>query len=468
MVSKNSLTLTLLAAALFHEAKAYERRALAERLQSTFLRSIDFDSDEELPRLELSGAADNATLQKILEHPASELTDLDASDASVSGHLIVAYRLLTARLIDDLKADPFKRLGAWAEFLTNKLYLANFVHPNPASAYRVFEVINTRGKQLTTADLLKSYILSQTPASQREQRYEEWQRIAGSFGDENANVFVQFIRYAVTTQRGHVLPRDLYDVLAARGSGAKRGMTPAELVDLLEDSLPLYLQIMDPTREGPASEEQLAIFSVLNRINVVSIRPILLALTNTPNPTAGMAQLLRLVVRRVVVGNLGTGNVERRFGQAAQRIALEKAWERPFEALADLNHDVEEFKYQVHRRSLNRNVLTLIRQSVIHKTITPEQVGFLYYIKPRSTDWTAADEDRAAYWAYTIGNTLLATEDRRPMGSSTWSGFKTALLPSAVDGEWVDEIKGRRSWNINAIIEIGAKMAEAASEVWYE
>jgi hypothetical protein len=54
------------------------------------------------------------------------------------------------------------------------------------------------------------------------------------------------------------------------------------------------------------------------------------------------------------------------------------------------------------------------------------------------------------------------------MGSSTWSGFKAALLPSAVDGEWVDEIKGRKSWDINAIIEIGAKMAEAAAEVWYE
>src|SRR5829696_3004700 len=39
------LTLTVLASALYHEARRYERRALAERIQSTFMRSIDFETD---------------------------------------------------------------------------------------------------------------------------------------------------------------------------------------------------------------------------------------------------------------------------------------------------------------------------------------------------------------------------------------------------------------------------------------
>ena len=43
------LTLTLLVAALYHETRRYERKALADRLQSTFLRSIDFESDDEVP-----------------------------------------------------------------------------------------------------------------------------------------------------------------------------------------------------------------------------------------------------------------------------------------------------------------------------------------------------------------------------------------------------------------------------------
>ena len=461
------LTLTLLAAAIFHEARAYERKALAERIQSTFLRSIDFESDVELPRLQLSGDADNLTLQQILDHPARELSELNGDDESVSALLISAYRIVSERLIADLAADPFKRLGMWADFLTNKLYLANFVHPNPASAYRVFEVVNTRGKELTTADLLKSYVLSQTATEQREERYKEWQHIAHYFSSENAAVFVQFIRHAVTTQRGHVPPRDLYDVLANRGSGAKRGITPSELIELMRHAQPLYMQMMDPTTEGPATEEMLAVFSVLNRINVISVRPILLAMMETENPTDGMRELLRLVMRRIVVGNLGTGNVERRFGQDAQKIASERLWEPALAALSDLNPDVEEFKTQVHRRSFNRNFLAVIRQSVIQGTITPEPEGYPYLIKPRDAAWSPVDEDRAAYWSSTIGNSFLATEARRPMGTSSWAGFKSALLPDAVPGEWSAEIASYSEWNIDAITKVGQRMAEAAAAVWY-
>jgi hypothetical protein len=462
------LTLTLLAAALYHEAKAFDRKALAERIQSTFLRSIDFESDDEIPRLQLSGTRDNETLHQILEHPARDLAHLQAGDDTVSALLLNAYRIISERLVADLASDPFKRLGLWADFLTNKLYLASFVHPNPASAYRVFEVINTRGKELTTADLLKSYVLSQTPNTQRQERYNEWQSIARHFSGENASIFVQFIRHVVTTERGHVPPRDLYDVLAAKGSGAKRGMTPTELIHVLQRHQPLYMQMMDPTADGPAHEDMLGVFSVLNELNVISVRPILLAISETDRAGTGMREMLRLVVRRVVVGNLGTGNVERRFGQTAQRIESERAWEPALAALSDLNPGIEEFKSQVHRRSFNRNVLAVVRQSVIQQTITPEPEGYPYLIKPRDSHWSDEDEDRAGYWASTIGNAFLATEARRPMGSSSWAGFRAALLPYGVDREWKERIASYDTWNIEAISTIGEEMAEAAARVWYE
>lgn len=460
------LTLTLLASAVFHQAVEYDRRALAERIQSTFLRSIDFDSDEELPRMRLSGAADDATLQRILESPASDLSHLDRADESVSSMLLSAYTLLTGCLVDDLGSDAFKRLGLWADFLTNKLYMAVFVHPDPASAYKVFEVVNTRGRELTTADLLKSYVLSQTPERDRERRYAEWQALATAFPVDNPNTFVQFIRHAVTTARGHVLPKDLYDVLAGRTSASRGGMSPDELIDLLQASLPAYSQMMDPTAEGPASEEQLAVFSVLNRLNVIAVRPILLAMLNAADTTTGMASLLKLVVRRVVVGNLGTGNVERRLGQAAQRIAQDRHWEKSLEQLDDLNPEREEFQSQLHHRSMNRNVLSVIRQSVVQETITPEPIGYLYLIRPRSA-WPETSTDRAAYWVSTIGNTFLSNETRRPTGTATWEGFKERLLPDAVNGELVALLESYETWDVDTIKAVGNEIANRAADVWY-
>lgn len=464
------LTLTLLATALYHEAIRYERRALADRLQSTFLRSIDFDTDIELARVALSSGADDETLQMILDHPANDLARTQQSDRAVSAHLLDAYTLLSNLLVKDLAVGPFKRLGTWADFITNKLYFAVFVHPNPASAYRVFEVINTRGKELTTADLLKSYVLSETGPGQRQARYKQWQEIAQVFSGENSGTFVQFIRHVVTTVRGHVLPRDLYDVLTGRGlSAASRSpMSPDELLSLLERHLPLYAQTDDPTLEGPADSDQLAVFAVLNALNVVSVRPILLAMAGTANATEGMRRLLRLVVQRIVVGSLGTGNVERRFGLVAKSIVSDGAWERAFESLSDLEPGAQEFRERVSNRSMNRNVLGVIRSSILQETATPNLEGNVYLIKPRSSEWSAEDDDRAAYWVSTIGNSFLANESRRPMGSSTWTGFKSGLLPRAIAGEWVDRIGSFASWGVNEIAEVGEEMADQAVSVWYE
>lgn len=464
------LTLTLLAAALHHEARKYERLALADRLQSTFLRSIDFETDLEVPRVSLSSEADDETLRQILAHPASELTSGSPDEFTVSAHLLQAYSLISDLLTKDLALDPFKRLGTWAEFITNRLYFALFVHPNPASAYRVFEVINTRGKELTTADLLKSYVLSQTTESRREARYRQWQEIAQVFSGDNSSSFVQYIRHVVTLVRGHVLPRDLYDVLTGRGiSAASKSstMSPDELLALLEEHLPLYAQTDDPTLEGPADAEQLAVFSVLNALNVVSVRPIIIAIARTPRATLGMRLLLELVVQRIVVGNLGTGSVERRFGQVAQRIFNEGTWEDALASLFDLKPDRAEFRERVWNRSLNRNVLRVIRSSVLQRTTTPNLDGYVYLIKPRNSEWPGTDEDRVAYWVSTIGNSFLANESRRPMGSSTWQGFKSDLLPKAIEGEWVQQITVFDSWGVDEISEVGDQMADEAVSVWY-
>ncbi|WP_422115455.1 DUF262 domain-containing protein [Brachybacterium sp. UNK5269] len=459
------LTITLLASILYNEALKYERKALADRLRASFLVSIDFQTDKEQPRVTLSSKEDNESLQRIIA--GESISHSEAKD-STSSLLAAAYTTLEKRLREDLQGDPFKRLGIWADFMTNHLYLARFVHPDPGSAYRVFEVINTRGKELTTADLLKSYVLSQTPAVSRENRYSQWSAIARVFGADNQTSLVQFIRHAVTTTHGHVLPRDLYDVLTARNGSASIPVSPGNLIELLGQSLPIYRQMMDPTADGPASDVQLGVFSILNRLGIVSVRPILLAMSETSNSDAGFKDLLRLVVRRVVVGSLGTGNIERRFGVTARRIAVEGRWEDALKDLSDLNPDRNEFAERVHHRSMNKNTLSVIRESVLENTVTPEGRGNLFFIKPRTADWSNVAEESVTYWVSTIGNTFLADESRRPMGSSTWRGFINSLAPSGISSEWTTDILSHSDWTAESIDELGAKMSARAAEVWYD
>ncbi|MDR3472539.1 MAG: DUF262 domain-containing protein [Devosia sp.] len=175
------LTLSLLATALYHEAKSRGRLALADRIQADFLRSINYDTDATNPRVNLSDVADNQTFQGILD---TGNVPVGTEDGSVSQRMAESYRFLLTSLRSDLQPDPFKQLEKWTEFLTHRLYFAVFIHPDPATAYQVYEVINTRGRELTTADLLKNFVLSQTAPDKREDRYERWQRIAKQFSSE--------------------------------------------------------------------------------------------------------------------------------------------------------------------------------------------------------------------------------------------------------------------------------------------
>ena len=461
------VTLTLLAAALYFEASERGRKALADRLQADFLRSINYSSDETDPRVSLSDETDDAVLQEILN--TGEAPQNVGDEGSVAHRMARSYQFLRDKLKNDLKADPFKRLGKWTEFLTHRVYFAVFVHPDAASAYQVYEVINTRGRQLTTADLLKNYILSQTGKTKREDRYRDWQAISHQFASTGSNSFVQYIRHVVTVQSGHILPKDLFNFLAQRSTrGHKTPPSPDDLMDLLELHLSLYLQMIDPTLAGPAEPEALKVFAALNSLDVIAVRPILLAIARVPKPLEGMKYILQLVVRRIVVGNLGTGNIERRFGEAAEKVASGGIWQSLINDLKDLNPTRQEFVEQLRKRSFNKGVLAFLRRSILAKSTTPEAPGTLHFIWTRQApEWDEMTEEEGAYWAGTIGNTFLSDLDRRPKDAIGWAGFKKAMLASAVDGEWTTQLESLNAWDASTVEQIGSELAEVAGDVWY-
>ena len=460
------VTLTLLANALYYEAIQRGRKALADRIKADFLYSIDYDSDETVPRIKMSDVADDSTLQTIL---STGMSPSNVKTGAVSDLLIAGFDLIRKKLLEDLKDDPFKRLGKWAEFLTNKVYFAVFTHPNSAKAYQVYEVINTRGKELTTADLLKNYIISQVSERQKDNYYKRWKAISKQFATVGDGHFVQFIRHVVTVDNGHVLPKDLFEFLASRSPASnKEPPTPNQLMNKLEDHLPLYMQMVDPTLGGPADDLTLKIFSALDSLNVIAVRPILMALSELPKGLDGMHYVLRLVVRRIVVGNLGTGNVERKFGETAKRISETRSLSPLKQELESLNPSIEDFVEQLKKRSFNKGILAFVRRSILQEKIAPDITGALHFIwTKQSSDWRDISEEDGAYWGSTIGNTFLSDKPRRDKQVIDWNAFKKFMLPDAIKHEWRSELNSIKTWNADAVEEMGSDLAQAAGRIWY-
>jgi hypothetical protein len=466
------LTVTMLASAFYHEAIGAGRNALAERINADFLSAIDYETDEMQARVVLSDERDNATFQAILREPDEVEIRENLEDDSISPRLFEAYKFLRKQLRSDLSSDPFKRLGLWTDYLTNHVYFAVFIHPDPASAYRVFEVINTRGRELTTADLLKNYILNQTAPRLRQSRYQEWKGIARALEPSGSGALVQYIRHVSSLRAGYVLPRDLFDYLTGRprANGKDRRVHPSvgELMSDLESWVPLYLQIVDPSVAGPAEQSWLGVFSSLNELNVISVRPVVMALSVSEDATEGMNELLKLVVRRIVVGNLGTGNVERRFSEAARKILENGQWRVALRELNDLNPSAEDFVEQLRKRSLNKGTLTFLRRSILQGRISPEPLGYMHLIRPRQApEWYDFPDDEFTYWGSTLGNTILAKLERRPRLTGTWEEFGANLLPLALLEERVQLVASRSEWSSQSVEYVGTQLAKEAALVWY-
>ena len=468
------VTLALLAKVLHNRATKLNRKALADLIESTFLRFADYTTDEKNFRISFADSIDNAVFQQIIEKGFA--TNIESSDTVVNislRQMVKALEHLELRVNDYLGDDgsAFRRLGKLTEFIKEKLYFTVFVHPDEASAYRIFEAINTRGLDLTTADLLKSYVLRTTPDEDKGKTYDEWQRISREFSSKTfGSTFVQYIKHVVNVECGHIRQKELYDFISENKSFKKSPPSPRELLNLLSKRLDIYRQIDNPNALGPIKERQLEIVSAFNSIGIITVRPILIALYEMEDEelgTQGMEELLRLVVRRMAVGNIGAGLVESQFGDVAKIISDTGDWKCFYDSLTDFDQSKESFIDHLAKRSFNKRTLTFIRQSIVQKTIVPQKGSHFHLIWPRYPNWkNLKDED--SYWASTLGNSILSTQLSRPSNSlGSWGAFKDHFLSYAADGEIADVLRKYEKWDREAVAEVGKGVAEIAASVWY-
>jgi hypothetical protein len=250
--------------------------------------------------------------------------------------------------------------------------------------------------------------------------------------------------------------------------GTRSPPTSLELLNLLEDRLELYLQMMDPSLPGPASASALGVFGALNKLNVITVRPLMMAVIDTADADQGLHQLLGLVTRRIVVGNLGTGNIERRFAEAARRVHQARHWQDAFTELADLSPEKDTFFEMFQKRTLNKGVLSYLKNAVCSRDLTPSVYSPLHFIVPRARkDHLSFLEGELSYWGSTIGNTFLSTIEKR-LGDADWPDFKRVMLPTAAPGEFTELLEGFDDWNARAIRRMSSVLAEVASEIWYD
>lgn len=117
--------------------------------------------------------------------------------------------------LEGLGSDKIK---AFADYVLDKVIMITIVCSDEAFAVRLFQVLNTRGLDLSNSDLLKSYLYSRLDEDKRRQFISTWNQVEtiASEMDETLESLLTFYEYYVLASNPR---RSLYEELQNRFKG---------------------------------------------------------------------------------------------------------------------------------------------------------------------------------------------------------------------------------------------------------
>ncbi|MEV8634574.1 DUF262 domain-containing HNH endonuclease family protein [Streptosporangium sp. NPDC051023] len=213
-------TFCLLVAQIINSARALEQQArdigdekLAMRLEIfaeetskkyLFYERYDVEQGEKTsePRLQLSNE-DNTKFRALLNGVAKSVDIRDSHRLLQAAYELIQAKLISTLLdaVDDV-GEKFKELQRLRDSILLDTFIIHIVSEDRQSGYRLFSVLNDRGKRLAVADLLRSHTLEQLdrfPVLQ-DKASRQWDEILAE-GSTTADGFLKAYLPSVTGSR---------------------------------------------------------------------------------------------------------------------------------------------------------------------------------------------------------------------------------------------------------------------------
>jgi len=414
-----------------------------------------------------------------------------------------AFEYLTAKIsevVDSVKAqpnlsEPKRRAKIEAELsgLRDKvlgLKLILTALDNDDDAYIIFETLNTRGKDLTLSDLVKSHLSRLMKPTNRgvDLAKDKWAQIAETFEASQAALSVStFIHHYWLSRYEYVTEKKLYKALRKR---IKKDNAEAFLDDLVADSK-IYRQIHEPSYRKWRKEE-LAVRDSLNAMVLFRIKqqlPMALSLLrhceNGAVKLKHVADTLRAIedfhfAFTAVASERSSGGISFMYASSARNLHEAKGPEarirvlREFQAkLASKRPPYAEFEARFLElrcsskftkvRDLVRYILTKVYES--HSpglAIDPEKLTIEHLAAESPPKGTELSDEQIA----SIGNLILVTQDLNNRLANKGFPEKRSILSSAK--VWIDPVILEASaWGAAEIEQRAKWLADSAyRKVW--
>ena len=384
---------------------------------------------------------------------------------------------------DDKLKKTFKdgvELARFVDTIVDKLFFTSITVSTELNAFIVFETLNSRGVQLSSADLLKNYLFSVVDSAGANSREIEevewlWTKSLDKLGGQR---FPEFLRTYWNSRNKTARKNELFKVLRSSVSSKPEVF---ELLRNLNDNVDVYMALKQPEDEMWGGHEEIRCYlAELKMFNIQQPLALLLGAHGRLRQ-AEFVRLLRACVivsmRYNVIGGFNPNDQETVYNDIALRINDERRFKLrwfssvyPSDESFRTEFSSKQFKHSARYHKIVKYILASINKHKYGTRVDWESDAYsVEHILPEHPDdeiWHQFDDEEVERLVYRLGNmTLLKSKTNKNLGRADYQTKKAAYevsdvaLTRAIAEHYND-------WTEDSIIGRQRRLAELAVEIW--
>lgn len=406
-----------------------------------------------------------------------KLGDLKARNLTTTEKLMRScFEYYEQKLIG--KFNSGKEYASFIQTVADGLHFTQIVVNDEMNAFRVFETLNARGVQLSSADLLKNYLFSKvdsdtTHSSRIDTLERKWSILTDNI---KAEKLPEFLRYYWNMQHKTIRANAVYKTI-------RQEIKEDKQVFLLLDDLiaysDIYMALTDENDEMWTDAEVKENIGLLNLFRLKQPFSLLMAAKNNLADNE-FKRVLKTVImmcfRYNVICDRNPNDQETPFNALAQSISIDKVVD--LKKLSSIMVDDTEFKIAFKEKSFpynsrNAKVVKYILGKIEYFKGSTHLVHYdddnvsIEHIYPQNpTDEWELDEAKMQRFIFRLGNICLLEKNLNRVIQNV--GFEKKLpVYQKSSYYYAKKISSDYTeWNDSSIIKLQTEMANSAVSIW--
>jgi len=426
----------------------------------------------------------------ILKEDGTNVKGIDKSSLSEpKQHMVEAIEIFKNGFRNEKETVDHTFLENYIKYLLQKVMLVVIKTSNLASAFRLFNIINARGMQLTNADLLKSESLSVLPKEEERKYTRIWEDIEEDLGSEKLEMLISFIRSMKLKEKARKSIFEEFDSKIFKKEPSFKGKS---FIEYLHKVSQVYREkIEDAIINTERTEEETYYYNLVSLMrDFLPFNDWMTAIIKFKerfNDESQLFKFLKIYERKIVVDWIAGLSFTERLTRIYKVIKLiedsanpEDIFKNPMfneeikNSRDSFNNALEDINfYGKGRISVPKYILLRINMERYSHDMKkkPEKTITVEHILPRTpTDqyWLSGfNEDERLKWTNKLGNlVLLNSRKNSQAGNKPFPQKVKDYFEKKSDFDITNELKTYQDWTLKELKERHEKLMEEAIKIW--